>query len=201
MSWELIRYDDYTIPLIHTELDKIEEQRKASSTRTDWKSKSTNGADGPSVVQGGEQNGAQSTASKDSSDDANSTAKIDTKMEVDDKKNQQHEQQQTVDEKTPVQQQKELEQINDNKATKIDAPDKNDTENDCKKEEMVEMNDGGLKTSDTVVEGKFLALKLQFELPPSCYATTALRELLSCDSSYQAQTRLNANFNKKSGRY
>lgn len=48
-----------------------------------------------------------------------------------------------------------------------------------------------------VSNGKYLALKLIFQLPSSCYATTALRELLTSDSSFKAQQQLNANFNKK----
>ena len=54
-----------------------------------------------------------------------------------------------------------------------------------------------MKVEKQECEGKFVALKIQFQLPSSCYATTALRELLSCDSSFQAQSQLNDNFNKK----
>ena len=42
--------------------------------------------------------------------------------------------------------------------------------------------------------GKHKAVTLQMTLSPSCYATTALREVLIADSSYKSQVKLNENF-------
>merc|ERR1719505_388364 len=44
---------------------------------------------------------------------------------------------------------------------------------------------------------QYVALRLQFSLPASCYATSALREVLIDDSSYSAQKRLNQEFSDK----
>ena len=60
------------------------------------------------------------------------------------------------------------------------------------------LNDYELLTSKEVLEspinkeGKFKALKLRFTLPPSSYATSALREILSSESSFEVQCGLNS---------
>merc|ERR1719505_152581 len=52
--------------------------------------------------------------------------------------------------------------------------------------------------SDVSVEPlQYVALRLRFSLPASCYATSALREVLIDDSSYSAQKRLNQEFSDK----
>ena len=43
-------------------------------------------------------------------------------------------------------------------------------------------------------KGKYMALKLTLTLPTSSYATSALRELLTDESSYQSQNALNKEF-------
>ena len=43
-------------------------------------------------------------------------------------------------------------------------------------------------------KGKYMALKLTLTLPASSYATSALRELLTDESSYQSQNALNKEF-------
>ncbi|XP_056137761.1 pseudouridylate synthase 7 homolog [Lampris incognitus] len=40
-------------------------------------------------------------------------------------------------------------------------------------------------------EGKYQALRMEFSLPPSCYATMAIREVLKMDTSIKNQTQLN----------
>ncbi|GFN76200.1 pseudouridylate synthase 7 homolog [Plakobranchus ocellatus] len=47
------------------------------------------------------------------------------------------------------------------------------------------------KLPDPVIKGKFKAVVLQMILPPSCYATMALREVLKVDTSAAHQTSLN----------
>jgi len=47
--------------------------------------------------------------------------------------------------------------------------------------------------------GKYKGLCLQMRLPTSCYATTALREVLISDSSYHSQVNLNEIFKTKDG--
>ncbi|XP_075455792.1 pseudouridylate synthase 7 homolog isoform X2 [Ascaphus truei] len=42
-----------------------------------------------------------------------------------------------------------------------------------------------------IKEGKFRALKMEFSLPPSTYATMAIREVLKLDTSIRNQTQLN----------
>lgn len=54
-----------------------------------------------------------------------------------------------------------------------------------------------LRATSGEADGKHTALLLQMTLPSSCYATTALRELLITDSSYKAQMELNKNFSTK----
>lgn len=40
-------------------------------------------------------------------------------------------------------------------------------------------------------EGKHRALRMEFSLPPSTYATMAIREVLKLDTSIKKQTQLN----------
>lgn len=40
-------------------------------------------------------------------------------------------------------------------------------------------------------EGKYRALRMEFSLPPSTYATMAIREVLKLDTSIKKQTQLN----------
>ncbi|KAK6488374.1 pseudouridylate synthase 7-like protein [Huso huso] len=40
-------------------------------------------------------------------------------------------------------------------------------------------------------EGQYRALRMEFSLPPSCYATMAIREVLKMDTSIKNQTQLN----------
>lgn len=46
-------------------------------------------------------------------------------------------------------------------------------------------------------KGKYMALKLTLTLPTSSYATSALRELLMDESSYQSQNALNKEFDNQ----
>lgn len=58
-----------------------------------------------------------------------------------------------------------------------------------------------LTNTSPVVEnkesGKFKALKLQMTLPPSSYATSALREVIDHEASYKTQVKLNETVDKK----
>ena len=42
-----------------------------------------------------------------------------------------------------------------------------------------------------LTEGKYRALRMEFSLPPSTYATMAIREVLKLDTSIKKQTQLN----------
>lgn len=55
--------------------------------------------------------------------------------------------------------------------------------------DMEKMDDS--KTPSTLNEGNYLAARLSFSLPPSSYATIALRELMKTDISLSAQMKLN----------
>lgn len=43
-------------------------------------------------------------------------------------------------------------------------------------------------------DGKFRALRMEFSLPPSSYATMAIREVLKLDTSIKKQTQLNTSW-------
>ncbi|KAM8770882.1 pseudouridylate synthase 7 homolog isoform 2-T2 [Rhynchonycteris naso] len=49
----------------------------------------------------------------------------------------------------------------------------------------------GKPPPDFAFEGKYRALKMDFSLPPSTYATMAIREVLKMDTSIKSQTQLN----------
>nr|XP_039269311.1 pseudouridylate synthase 7 homolog [Styela clava] len=55
--------------------------------------------------------------------------------------------------------------------------------------DLEKLND--IEETTNVPDGKFLAMRLQFSLPSSCYATVALRELMKTDLSLSAQKKLN----------
>ena len=176
MSWELIRYDDYTTPLIQSDLEEMEKTKastgqKVKDTTVENASVKTMDIDDQNL----NSNASSETQTKKVIDltlektlDTNGCGDVVGKKE------------QNADcflEKT-------------NEKTVVEKENENPVCNGEPEREDIKKNPEG-------TDGKFLALKLQFQLPPSCYATTALRELLSCDSSYQAQAQLNANFNQK----
>ena len=120
VKWQLVRYDDYTISLIKTDFEIMQENNKKMKTEK------------------------QTTT--------------------------------TAKELCP---EKEVVGQNSEKAAKI-TKDSEGTSENIKDSQPTEAMD----TSNTcdiehfgVAGGKHLALKLQFTLPSSCYATTALREL------------------------
>lgn len=43
-------------------------------------------------------------------------------------------------------------------------------------------------------DGKYRALRMEFSLPPSSYATMAIREVLKLDTSIKKQTQLNTSW-------
>ena len=56
------------------------------------------------------------------------------------------------------------------------------------------LNDKPLPTPQT--QGKYKALKMEFSLPPSAYATMAIREITKTDSSSHYQSNLSREFLK-----
>ena len=65
--------------------------------------------------------------------------------------------------------------------------------NDVKKPLVLTDLDKLYKKSEpeTMPDGAFQALQLEFSLPTSCYATMAIREVLKCDTSTGYQASLN----------
>ncbi|XP_066916533.1 pseudouridylate synthase 7 homolog [Clytia hemisphaerica] len=189
MTWELMRYDDFTISLIENDVDKMKKSEEEEKTKT----KNENECKKESGEEIGENMKAKSSGDSETikigsgvdfavgADDGN-------KIIISDDEN-------------------EAKNSTETKITEIESsvnsvnsePDKSGKsesamETDSKTE--ADINDKDSKTLG-VSDGKYLALKLIFQLPSSCYATTALRELLTSDSSFKAQQQLNANFNKK----
>ena len=187
MSWELIRYDDFTISLIENDVDKmkkseekrskmkneIEEKKevKGSSDELAFKKENDIEAD-PETIK--VENGVDFAVGVD---DANKIVISDDETE----------EEKSTEPKNSIES-----QSNDSKKTELEG---SKMETDLKTK-VDAVNDKDSKNVG-VTDGKYLALKLIFQLPSSCYATTALRELLTSDSSFKAQQQLNANFNKK----
>jgi len=146
VKWQFIRYDDYTISLIKTDMEIMDEKKKKKRENEKQKTKELHS----------KKVNANSVIFTENADD--------------------------VSKKT------------------VDNIDSNEKLLDSQPTEGAKaMNmDNEIETeSFGVANGKHLALKLQFTLPSSCYATTALRELLYNDSSYKAQVELNDKFSKK----
>ena len=187
MSWELIRYDDFTISLIENDVDKmkkseekrskmkneIEEKKevKGSSDELAFKKENDIEADPETIKVGSGVDFAVGV------DDANKIVISDDETE----------EEKSTEPKNSIES-----QSNDSKKTELEG---SKMETDLKTK-VDAVNDKDSKNVG-VTDGKYLALKLIFQLPSSCYATTALRELLTSDSSFKAQQQLNANFNKK----
>ena len=168
MSWELIGYDDFTIPLITTDVDEMQKMENGKSADIEKTTEKRMDIDGD---QAKDMNGDQ--AKKDINNIETVTNNGNLSLVK------------TIQTGTP------------------DTCEVNGV-NEISKDDIEEKTiESGMKVDKQECEakecskGKFLALKIQFQLPSSCYATTALRELLSCDSSFQAQSQLNDNFNKK----
>ena len=167
MSWELIRYDDFTIPLISTDIDEMEKNGKIKDTEKS--TKKSMDIDDITTKTTNDTEAVDPSLEKTIKSEKSETDKVNGVGEI---------------------------SKNENEETMTESTSEMNDDN-IKQEENDEEEEDLKKNSGDGTEGKFLALKIQFQLPSSCYATTALRELLSCDSSFQAQSQLNANFNKK----